>query len=59
MGITKQFADTRKAQEGDGSIQLTIPANVVDELGIEGSDDVLWTAKEGEGCAKIHAPSRH
>lgn len=56
MGVTQMFADTRKAQQGDGVIQVTIPADVADELGIEPSDEILWTAHEGEETAAIHAP---
>ena len=56
MGITQKFADTRTAQEGDGVIQVTIPKDVVEELGIKGGDELLWTGEEGEGTATIHAP---
>ena len=56
MGITQKFADTRTAQEGDGVIQVTIPKDVVEELGIEGGDELLWTGEEGEKTATIHAP---
>lgn len=59
MGIKQMFADTRTAQEGDGVIQLTIPKDVVDELGIEGGDEVLWTSEEGEETATIHSPRQN
>lgn len=59
MGIQRQFADTRKAQQGDGCIQITVPSDVVEELGIKGGDDVLWTGKEGEDTAVIHSPHRN
>lgn len=58
MGIKQMFADTRKAQQADGCIQVTIPADVVEELGIKGEDDVLWTAEEGDDTAVIHSPGR-
>ena len=56
MGIKQKFADTRTAQEGDNVIQLTVPKAVVEELGIKGGDEVLWTGEEGEDMAAIHAP---
>lgn len=59
MGIKQMFADTRTAQEGDNVIQLTVPKAVVDELGIEGGDEVLWTGEEGDNTAVIHAPDHN
>lgn len=56
MGVTQMFADTRKAQEGDDVISLTVPKGIVDEPGIEEDDEVLWTAQHGEETAQIHAP---
>jgi len=58
MGIKQKFADTRTAQEGDGVIQVTIPKDVVDELGIQGGDELLWTSEEDGETAQIHAPRR-
>lgn len=58
MGIKQKFADTRTAQEGDGVVQLTIPKDVVEELGIEGGDEVLWTSEEDGKTATIHAPRK-
>jgi len=57
MGIKQRFADTRTAQEGDNVIQVTIPKDVADELGIEGGDEVLWTSEEGRNTATIHSPN--
>jgi bifunctional DNA-binding transcriptional regulator/antitoxin component of YhaV-PrlF toxin-antitoxin module len=59
MGIRQKFADTRTAQEGDGVIQLTIPKDVVEELGIEGGDEVLWTSEEDGETATIHSPHQN
>ncbi|WP_276298809.1 AbrB/MazE/SpoVT family DNA-binding domain-containing protein [Halorussus lipolyticus] len=55
MGIKQRFADTRTAQEGDNVIQVTIPKDVAEELGIEGGDEVLWTGEEGSDSAEIHS----
>ncbi|WP_128478347.1 AbrB/MazE/SpoVT family DNA-binding domain-containing protein [Halorussus pelagicus] len=38
-------------------IQVTIPKDVADELGIEGGDEVLWTGEEGSDSAEIHSPN--
>lgn len=59
MGIKQMFADTRTAQERDRVIQVTIPKDVADELGIRGGDEVLWTGEEGDDTAAIHAPGRN
>jgi bifunctional DNA-binding transcriptional regulator/antitoxin component of YhaV-PrlF toxin-antitoxin module len=56
MGITQMFADTRKVQHGDHCMQITIPKDVADELGIGPDDEVLWTAEEGDDTASIHSP---
>lgn len=56
MGVTQKFADTRTAQAKNGVIQLTVPKDVVEELGIDGQDEVLRTATEGDDTAMIHAP---
>ncbi|USZ68320.1 AbrB/MazE/SpoVT family DNA-binding domain-containing protein [Halorussus salilacus] len=58
MGIRQKFADTRTAQEGNGVIQVTIPKDVVEELGIEGGDEILWTGKENSETATIHSPRK-
>lgn len=59
MGIQQRFADTRTAQEGDNVIQVTIPKDIVEELGIKGGDEVLWTGEEDGDSAEIHAPRRN
>lgn len=59
MGIQRRFADTRTAQEGDNVIQVTIPKDVAEELGIKGGDEVLWTGEEDGETATIHSPNRN
>ena len=59
MGIKQRFADTRTAQERDSTIQVTIPKDLADELGIEGGDEVLWTGEAGEDSAEVHSPRRN
>ncbi|MCO8243117.1 AbrB/MazE/SpoVT family DNA-binding domain-containing protein [Haladaptatus sp. AB643] len=58
MGIKQRFADTRTAQEGNNVIQLTVPKDIPDELGITGGDEVLWTGEENTDKAEIHAPQK-
>lgn len=57
-GITRRYVDSRKVQQGDAHHYVTIPAKIVDELGIEKGDDLLFECGEGEESAEILSPSR-
>lgn len=42
------YADTRKAQEADNCIQVTIPKDLVERFDISGQDDILFVYEGGE-----------
>lgn len=43
-----QFADTRSVTEHNGSCRATIPRKLVDDLGIEDGDELLFV-RDGDG----------
>ena len=57
MGIQNRFADCRTAQEGDGSVTVTIPRPLAEEWEIEQGDQILFFAKEGTRVAQIRPPN--
>ncbi|WP_435145906.1 AbrB/MazE/SpoVT family DNA-binding domain-containing protein [Halobaculum sp. P14] len=55
-GISRLFADTRTVQEHNGSVTVTIPSKIVDELGIEDGDELPWVCEEGSNTAEVRTP---
>ncbi|WP_049906307.1 AbrB/MazE/SpoVT family DNA-binding domain-containing protein [Halorubrum aidingense] len=56
MGIQDRFADCRTAQEGDGSVTVTIPRPLAEEWEIEQGDQIPFFAEEGSDTAEIRRP---
>lgn len=57
-GIEDKYADCRTAQEGDGSVTVTIPSPIAEEWEIEQGDQIPFFAEEGEDTAQIRRPSK-
>ncbi|OYR73054.1 AbrB/MazE/SpoVT family DNA-binding domain-containing protein [Halorubrum ezzemoulense] len=55
-GITHLLAEGRRVQHGDGSYTVTIPKALAKEWDLEGGDELLFMAEEGESKATIHEP---
>ncbi|MEZ3163049.1 AbrB/MazE/SpoVT family DNA-binding domain-containing protein [Halorubrum sp. RMP-47] len=53
-GITHLLAEGRRVQDGDGSYSVTIPKALANEWGLEGGDELLFMAEEGESKATIY-----
>jgi hypothetical protein len=45
--------ETRTAQEGDGVISVTIPADAARDLGIQAGQNVLFVGEKGDDSLKI------
>lgn len=58
MGIQDRFADCRTAQEGDGSVMVTIHRPLAEEWEIEQGDQIPFYAKEGSDTAEIRRPGK-
>ena len=58
MGIQNRFADCRTAQDGDGSVTVTIPRPLAEEWEIEQGDQIAFYAEEGSDTAEIRRPAK-
>ncbi|TKX82042.1 AbrB/MazE/SpoVT family DNA-binding domain-containing protein [Halorubrum sp. SD626R] len=58
MGIQNRFADCRTAQEGDGSVTVTIPRPLAEEWEIEQGDQIPFYVEEGSDTAEIRRPAK-
>lgn len=56
MGVDGYYSDTRTAQGNNGSITVTIPPDVSDELDVEAGDSILIRMSEGADRATIENP---
>lgn len=46
--LQKDHAAVRTLQEGDGCYTITIPKNIVRDLGLEPGDGIFFTGRKGD-----------
>ena len=60
MPVHETYATTTTVQgrDADNTLTTTIPADIVDELGLERDEPLLWQCDEGDGFARVKRPNR-